>query len=105
MSEVTDNMAEEKKNTEQKQPELFKVKTARAQQLSDDEVENAAGGKCWFYHTYRSIEDSFHPEGHFRKGVCKDCGEVIYQKDGEEISKEEYDRVRNDGQSLWAVWS
>ena len=96
-------MADEMKNIETTTPEIFKVRTARAQHLSDEELENAGGGKCWFFHSYQVMESSVRPEGVFRKARCRDCGDIIYKKDDEEISKAEFDQVRNDHKSFWMI--
>ena len=92
------------KKTDRQKPEPFKVEITHPEKLSSEELEKASGGGCWFYHSCTVLEDSYHPEGYFRKSICKDCGEILYHKDGKKISREEYERVRNDGRSMWGIW-
>jgi hypothetical protein len=49
------------------------------------------------------MESSVRPEGLFRKARCRDCGDIIYMKDDEEISKAEFDQVRYDHKSFWMI--
>ena len=62
--------------------------------LNPNELEQVSGG-CVFYHTmspdgaYLRMDD-----GDYVERICKDCGARSYTKNGQDISKEEFEDAR-----------
>ena len=47
------------------QAELLHHQVGRTENLSDEDLENLAGGECWIYSLLASVGDDCGPEGQF----------------------------------------
>ena len=54
-------------------------------------IEEASGGVCWFYHDEELFDRVKTPDGTIYKAFrCNDCGKESFEKNGEEINPSEF---------------
>ena len=71
------------------------------EKMDPKQLKQVSGG-CIFFHTWSTDGMlSIHTnDGEYTEWICKDCGDRKYTKNGEDISKGEFDAARQRYSSL-----
>ncbi len=65
------------------------------EEMDLNKLEKVAGG-CLFSHSYAPDGMCIRmSDGEYLEWICKDCGAKSYTKDGNDISKEEFDAAKD----------